>query len=166
MRRKRGGVTVEFTMVGIPLILALISTIEMSRGMWMYHTQTYAINQGARYVVVRGADCAATGSSCTATVGNIASVIANSGVGLLPSRWSVTLVSASGANNVTCSPLSSCLTNSTVWPPSPDNALGTNVAISASYPFSSAMLMFFPGSSPVHFGSYNLGAYSKQTIVF
>jgi Flp pilus assembly protein TadG len=166
MKRRRGSVTVEFTMVGIPLIFALISTVEMSRGMWMYHNQTFAIHQGVRYAIVHGADCAATGNSCTATVANIATVIANNGVGLVPSSWDVSLISASGNNNVTCNPLSSCLTNNAVWPPSPDNAVGTNVSISATYPFSSALMMFFPGTSPTQFATYNLPAYSKQTIQF
>lgn len=166
MKRQRGAVTVEFTLVGIPLIFTLISTIEMSRGMWMYQTQAYAINQGVRYLVVHGADCTASGNTCTTTVGSIATVIANDGVGLVPSLWNVKLVSASGSNNVTCNPLSTCLTNNTVWPPSPDNALGTTVAISGSYPFSSALFMFFPGTTPVHFGTYNLGASSKQAIMF
>jgi len=166
MKRNRGAATIEFTLVGIPLIFALVSTIEMSRGMWIYHAQTFAIDQGARYLVVHGADCTQNGNTCTTTVGSIATVIANSGVGLVPSNWNVTLISASGSNKVTCSPLSNCLTSTTVWPPSSDNALGSNVAISGSYPFSSAMLMFFPGSAAVHFGTYNLGAYSKQTIMF
>jgi Flp pilus assembly protein TadG len=166
MRRRRGSVTVEFAMVGIPLIFALISTVEMSRGMWMYHNQAFAVHQGVRYAVVHGASCAATGNSCTVTVGNITTVIANNGVGLAPSSWNVSLISASGNNNVTCNPLSSCLTNSTVWPPSPDNKVGTNVAISSTYPFASAIMMFFPGSKPTQFATYNLPAYARQTIQF
>jgi len=166
MKRKRGAVTVEFTLVGIPLIFILISNVEMSRGMWIYHTETYAINQGTRYLVVHGADCAQSGNTCTTTVGSVAHAIANNGVGLVPSLWNVKLVSASGSNNVTCNPLSTCLTNSTVWPPSPDNALGSTVAISSTYPFTSALCMFFPGSKPVNFGTFNLPAYSQQVITF
>ncbi|MGO4885584.1 MAG: TadE/TadG family type IV pilus assembly protein [Bryobacteraceae bacterium] len=166
MKGRRGAVTLEFTLVGIPLLFTLISTVEMSRGMWMYQTQAYAISQGVRYLVVHGADCSSSGNSCTTTIGSIAGVIANGGVGLAPAQWNVTLISASGENNISCNPLSTCLSNSTVWPPSPDNALGSNVAISATYPFSSAMFMFFPGTTPVSFGTYNLGAYSKQEIMF
>lgn len=166
MRRRRGSVTVEFTLVGIPLMFALISTVEMSRGMWIYHTETYAVSQAVRYVVVHGEECSQNGNTCTATVGDIASTIASSGVGLVPSLWNVTLVSASGNHNTICNPLNTCFGNSTVWPPSPDNALGANVAISATYPFTSALSMFFPGSEPVSFGTFNLPAYSKQTIQF
>ena len=57
MKGRRGAVTLEFTLVGIPLLFTLISTVEMSRGMWMYQTQAYAISQGVRYLVVHGADC-------------------------------------------------------------------------------------------------------------
>jgi hypothetical protein len=88
------------------------------------------------------------------------------GVGLNPASWNVTLISASGKNNVSCAPLSSCSTNTTVWPPSPDNAVGTAMAIKGSYPFQSAMGMYWPGSAPVTFGTYSLYAYSEQMIVF
>jgi len=166
MGRKRGAATIEFTLVGIPLIFALISTVEMSRGMWIYDSETYAVSQGARYAVVHGLDCTQNGNTCTTTVGSIANVLANGGVGLLTSKWNVTLVSASGTNNITCNPLSNCLSNNTVWPPSPDNKQGSIVAVSATYPFASALFMFFPGSKPVKFGTYNLPAYSQQIIQF
>jgi len=166
MRGRKGSVTLEFAMVGIPLIFALISIEEMSRGMWLYHTQEYAVNAGARYVVVHGAGCATSGNSCGVTVGNIATTIANGGVGLVPSEWNVTLLSASGTNNYTCNPLSNCLTDSTTWPPSPDNTEGVGVAVKGSYPFSSALAMFFPGTQTTFFGTYNLPAYAQHLIQF
>src|SRR5208282_6574762 len=98
MGRKRGSVTVEFTLVGIPIIFTLVSIVDMSLGMWIYHSQTYAVAQAARYTVVHGQDCTLNGNTCTVTVGNIASAIANTGVGLSTSQWDVTLVSASGSN--------------------------------------------------------------------
>jgi len=165
--KKKGSVTLEFTLVGIPLIFALISTVEMARGMWLFETQIYAINAGARYVAVHGQGCSSNGSSCSTTIGNIASAIANAGVGLAPADWNVTLYSASGSNNQTCYPLSSCLSSSTVWPPSPDNQEGLGVAIAGTYPFNSALSMFFPGSKPTLFaGTYKLPAYSQQRILF
>ena len=156
----------EFTLVGIPLICGLISTVEMARGMWIYHTQAFAINEGARYVVAHGTHCTSNGNSCTVTVGQIASRIAASGSGLIPALWNVTLLSGSGSNNVTCNPLSNCLTNSTVWPPSPDNTVGTGIAVMGSYPFASALVMFFPSTGTTSFGIYNLPAYSRQIILF
>ena len=50
----RGNATIEFTLVGIPLVFVLISTIEMARGMWIYHTLAYAVKEGTRYAVARG----------------------------------------------------------------------------------------------------------------
>jgi Flp pilus assembly protein TadG len=165
-RIERGAVSVEFALVGIPLIFALISTVEMSRGMYIYFSQAHAVREGARYVVVRGADCLVNGNTCGVQVKDIAGQLAHSGIGLLPDHWNVTLISSSGANNVACTPLSNCLTNATTWPSSPDNQVGSSVAISASYPFSSALAMFWPGVKPVTFGTYNLPAYSKQLIQY
>ncbi len=152
--------------MGIPLIFSLISIVEISRGMWIYMSQAYAVNVAVRYVIVRGFDCTSNGNSCAATVGQIANQLATAGTGLVPANWNVTLQSASGANNITCNPLSNCLTDDTTWPPVPDNSVGSTVAISATYPFTSALSMFFPGSKPVSFGTYNLPAYSKQLIEY
>jgi hypothetical protein len=44
--------------------------------------------------------------------------------------------------------------------------VGTNVTISATYPFTSALMMFFPGTKPTQFATYDLPAFSKQTIQF
>ena len=53
MRRAKGnrkGVAmIEFTFVGIPMIFVLVSSFEMARGMWIYHTMAYAVKEGARY---------------------------------------------------------------------------------------------------------------------
>ncbi len=166
MRKRKGAVTVEFTLVGIPLIFVLISTVEMSRGMWMYQTQAYAVNAAARYVAMHGVGCSSNGNSCTVTVGSIATVLANTGVGLSTSQWNVTLYSASGSHNQTCNPLSTCAANSTAWPPSPDNTEGYGIAIKGSYPFTSALAMFYPGTKAQQFGTFNLPAYSQHLIQF
>jgi len=165
MCKRKGSVVVEFTLVGIPLIFALISIVEMSRGMWIYHTQAYAVNEGVRYVVVHGADCTSGGNTCGVTVGQIASHIAAVGGGLNTSNWTVTLYSATSAS-VSCSPLSSCTTNTTVWPASPDNAVGASIAIAGSYTFNTSLAMFWPGTLPTKFGAFNLPAYAQQVIQF
>jgi hypothetical protein len=166
MRKQRGSIPLEFALVGIPLIFTMISIEEMSRGMWIYFSQAYAVNEGVRYVTVRGADCTSNGNSCGATVGQIATQISNFGIGLVPGFWNVTLQSASSSNIVNCNPLSSCFTNNTAWPPPPDNAVGSTISITGSYPFTSALSMFFPGGRAVSFGTYNLPAYSYQLIVY
>jgi len=166
MRRQKGSVTVEFTLVGIPLIFSLISIVEISRGMWIYHTEAYAVHRATRYIASHGAGCSQSGNSCTVTVGSIANTLAGAGVGLAPSEWNVTFYSASGTNNQTCNPLSSCQSNSAAWPPSPDNTEGVGIAISGSYPFKSALAMLFPGARPTAFGTFNLPAYSQDLIQF
>ena len=55
--KRRGQALVEFTFVGIPMIFILISVFEMSRGMWIYHTLTYAVKEGTRVAMVHGQDC-------------------------------------------------------------------------------------------------------------
>jgi Flp pilus assembly protein TadG len=167
MRSKRSGsAAIEFTLVGIPLVFALISIVEMSRGMWLYFSQTNAVREAVRYVVVRGSDCLVNSNTCSVTVEDVANTLLTAGIGLVSSDWNVTLISSSGLNNVSCRPLSSCLSNTTTWPPAADASVGSNVAISASYPFTSALAMFWPGAKAVTFGSYNLPAYSRQGIQF
>ena len=166
MRNRKGAVTIEFALVGVPLIFAIVSIVQMSQAMWTYFTQAYAINGALRYVVVHGEHCAESGNTCTVTVGNIASQIAALGSGLAPGSWNVKLISATPANSVTCNPLSSCSGKLTVWPPSPDNKVGTAVAISGSYPFQSALMMFWPGAKPTTFGTYNMTAYGQHVMEF
>lgn len=56
--RQRGEALIEFTMVGIPLLFVWISTAEMARGMWQYHTLQYATKMANAYASTHGATCA------------------------------------------------------------------------------------------------------------
>ena len=56
--KRRGNAAVEFALVGIPVIFTLISVEEISRGMWMYDTLASTVARTARYISVRGQDCA------------------------------------------------------------------------------------------------------------
>jgi Flp pilus assembly protein TadG len=169
LRGRRGAVTVEMTLVGIPLIFILISIFEISRGMWMYHTAAHAANEGARFAIVHGVNCVtATGitNACTKTVADIALVVQNAGVGLDPATTNLTLTSpAPGGTAVTCT-LTACASNATVWPPSGTNAVGTVIEVSITTPFRSALAMFWPGAANVRFGLVNLGAKSRDAIQF
>ena len=40
------------TLVGIPIIFTLICVFEISRGMWIYHTLAYAVNDAAARRIV------------------------------------------------------------------------------------------------------------------
>jgi hypothetical protein len=79
----------------------------------------------------------------------------------------VTFTTQSGAAT-NCNPLNTCLTNSTVWPPSSnsDNRVGQKITISANYQFASALIFFWPGVGSQSFSRIALPASSTQTIVF
>jgi Flp pilus assembly protein TadG len=146
--RERGGSTlVEFTLVGIPIIFVLISTFEMARGMWIYHSLAYSVKEATRYASVHGATCTTSPNTCGVTLGNIATVLKNSGPALIPSQTTVTFTDSSGA--ATTGSLADLMTSATAWPPSSPagtNAIGRTVTITAKYPFRSVISMFWPGT--------------------
>ncbi len=166
--RRRGSTTIEFTLVGIPLMFALISIFEMARGMWMYHTMAYALKEGTRYVIVHGQNCDPSGgySNCQINVGQIAQRIQDAGVGLDPNELTVTLTSASNGA-VTCAPLATCLPRTDTWPQYPDNQTGLPVSISGRIPFRSAIAMFWPGTGKgMNFAVTEFPAASQESIQF
>ena len=170
MRRKkqqRGSAMVEFATAGIASTFILISTFQLAMIMWNYHTMAYAIHEATRYTAVRGVNCTKPGNTCSTTVGGIATKIKTLGIGIPVGTVNVSLTTDSGAVT-TCNPLSSCLSNTTVWPPSSsgDNRLDKYITISGSYQFQSALIFFWPGVGTQNFGRIGLPASSKQTIVF
>ncbi len=144
--RSRGNSVLEFTLVGIPLVCVLISTFEMCRGMWYYHTLAYAVKEGVRYAVVHGQNCSQPPNSCAATISTIARVIRGSEVGLAADSLTLTFTDATGS--VTTCSMSDCIANYdvSIWPPATANAPGQKVTISGTYPFRPAILMFWPGA--------------------
>jgi TadE-like protein len=163
---QRGSALVEFTLVGIPMIFVLISTFEVSRAMWNYHTLAHAIREGTRYAVVHGSGCTSDPlNSCEATIGQVAQRIQDAGIGLDPSQLRLTFTSSGHA--IPCN-LSNCLGNSTLWPESPQNAPGSVITIRGSLPFQSALAMFWPGASGggTNFPTFNLTAGSSDIIQF
>ncbi len=169
MRRgsERGGSSLlEFVLVGIPLVFILISTIEIARAMWTYHTLAFSVKSATRYTIVHGSNCAQSPNSCTVTIGQIASVMQSAGLGLDTSRMSVTFTPAAGS--ATSCTLSDCLTNSTQWPPSTVNSPGNNVTITATYPFNSIIALLWPGTTGgvTSIGSVNFPASSRDIMQF
>jgi Flp pilus assembly protein TadG len=156
----------EFTLVGIPLIFVLISTFEIARGMWIYHTLAYCVKQGTRYTIVHGSNCAQAPNTCTVSIGQIAGVIKSASLGLDRDQLNLTFTPASGSAT-TCQ-LTNCLTSGTVWPPSSANTPGLSVTISATYPFRSMIAMFWPGArgGPTVFSAVTLPASSKDLMQF
>lgn len=148
-RKERGGSTlIEFTLVGIPMIFVLISTFEIARGMWTYHTMAYTVKEGTRYASVHGVNCNIAPNNCTVTVTNVANVMKAAGIGLLPDQLLVTFTTSAGTSAEQT--LSYWIANgSSTWPPtSPSgiNSIGQPVTIRAKYPFRSALAMFWPGA--------------------
>lgn len=160
-RGEAGNTIVEFTLIGIPLIFVLISTFEMARGMWIYHTMAYAMKEATRFAAVKGQNCSVPPNACSTTVDRIAQEISASALGLIPGELNVTLSSPNAT--ITCNPLSSCAGNATVWP---TDAPGADVQVTGIYPFRSALSMLWPGSPGVVFGTVQFSAYSKEKIHF
>ena len=162
MHRRKGNALIEFTLVAIPLIFIQISIVEICRAMWDYHSLAQAVKAASRSVATRGAGCA--GNGCAITVGQIATTISAYAVGMPSSSLNVTLTSNAG--NVTCNPLSSCSSSSTVWPPAGGNSVGSDIIISGSYNFTSMLMMFVPGTNGMQFSGVTLTAESRQVLLF
>lgn len=164
-RKCAGNAMLEFTLAGIPLIFVLISTVEMSRGMWIYHTLAHAVKEGTRYAIVHGATCSVQPNACAVPLSNVAARVRNAAPGLEPARMSVRFIDGAGTP-VACR-LDQCLGNAAVWPPAGANAPGMDVEIEASYPFSSAIMLLWPGAGSVSlYPTYNLPARSRERIQF
>jgi len=168
---------IEFTFVGIPMIFVLISIFEISRGMWMYHTVSYAVKAGVRYASVHGRNCEQNGNTCTVTVASIAQVIQNAAVGLDPYQTQLRFYTgpqdagSTGKNLTTTCNLagaSPCSAVGTVFPPSggATNLVGQWITIDLQVPFKSAIAMFWPGSKAQTFGTTIFPGSSTDTIKF
>jgi Flp pilus assembly protein TadG len=142
---------IEMTLVGIPVIFILITTFEVARAMWIYHTLAHAVKEGSRYASVHGSNCAAPPNACTVDIAQIAARIRSAGVGLIPEELQLSFTAANGVE--TRCLLRSCLTNTTTWPPSPANGVGSHIIISGSYPFRSpvALLWQRDAAAVIHF---------------
>ena len=167
-RRRLGNATLEFTLVGIPLIFTLISIVEMARGMWIYHTLAYAIKEGTRFTIVHGANCDKKinlSNNCQVTVGQIAQVIQYAGVGLDPGALQVEM--KSNSDDTGLATLSSLLTSTAIFPSSPGNLQTEPITFNARYPFQSAIAMFWPGvGKGMTFPTFTLPASSQEQIQF
>jgi Flp pilus assembly protein TadG len=171
-RVSRGNALVEFTLVGIPLVFALFSIFEMARGMWIYDTVANSIREGSRFAMVKGQNCAEPPNSCAATVSQVAQRIQRLGVGLNPNEFRVTLTSLT--RTVGPAILTQLLANNSYWPsagPSaqsdPGGAPDQPISISGTYPFQSAIAMFWPGAGGTGpFRTLTLGANSSVRIQF
>lgn len=161
--RERGDALIEFTLAGIPLIFLLLSTFEMARGMWIYHTLTFAVKEGTRFAIVHGKNCTTAPNSCGVTIGQVAQRVRSAGPGLISSEWNMTF-SCLGST-VNCR-MDQCVSDATAWPSAPGNTPGMDVTISSTYPYRSLITMFWGGHKVNTFGTFNLPASSKEKIQF
>jgi hypothetical protein len=171
--KRSGASLLEFVFVGIPLMFVLISIFEVSRGMWVYVTLAHGVREAVRYSIVHGNNCTLSPNSCSVTVGQIAQVFANQSPGLIPTDvQNITIASYFGGSStpiraVSCGNLSSCLSNTTVFPAGDTGGdrAGGEVGIRAWYRFPSAISLFWPGSGPGQvWGVLMLPASSREAV--
>ncbi len=169
MRRRGAGQSgnsvIEFTLVGIPIIFVLISTFEMARGMWLYHTLAYSVKEGCRYASVHGQNCSTLPNHCSVNIGQIAQIVQSAGLGLDAPSLNLTFTDNNGTA-LSCA-MNNCLSSTIVWPPSYANTPGLMITVSGTYSFRSAIAMFWPGASrqgPI--AALNLPAASSERIKF
>jgi Flp pilus assembly protein TadG len=164
LNNQQGSTLLEMTLVGIPLIFILISTFDVALGMWGYDTLAYSVRETTRYATVHGQDCTTSPNSCGVTVGTLAHYLSNAAIGVPSGTVNVSFVSLK--DSITCSPLSSCFSNNNTFPSSNANGTGDPITVTATYPFKSAIAMFWPGSAPVQFGTVTFYATSTDNIQF
>ena len=158
-KRERGGAMVEFTLTGIPLLFMIISIIQMSIGMWHYHTLQYAVKEAGAYLAIHGSSTGyCKSNSCQ--IQNVASVLQQDAIGIPSSAVTVTFTPISSADHATAGTaytctLSNCVSDATVWPVSGYNSVGSEFEIKALYQWSNAlgMVTFGNGTDPVKFGN-------------
>jgi Flp pilus assembly protein TadG len=166
---RKGNATLEFTLVGLPLIFVLLSVASMCFGMFTLHTMQEAVEQGARYTITHGSTCSLGANSCSTTVGTIADAIASAAPGVINNSLNVTLIPNSGTGHQTsCNPVSICHGNSTTWPPATnsDNNVGNDIVITADFTYTSPIAMFWPGTGATRFGTVAFHAISRQRLMF
>jgi hypothetical protein len=155
----------EFVLIGIAMIFMLICLFEISRGLWAYHTISYAVREGTRYAAMHGKDCTSSGNTCTITIGNIISYMKSAGGGIDPDNTTLTFTPQSGT--ATSDTMTNLASSTTSFPPSGSSAQGNTVQISSKYKFKSVLAMLWFGSSAINdYGTFYLPASSTELIQF
>jgi Flp pilus assembly protein TadG len=163
-RRQNGSTVMEFALAGIPMMLTFVSIVEMGLAMWTYQTLAYGAKEVNRYIAVHGTHCGSGTNNCKLTVGEVAAAAENFAIGLSPSTLNLTLTSPS--TSYSCNPVSSCTSNTNPWPPTADSTVGTAIQVKLQYQINPAFTMVWGGAKAASYGSYNIGAYSKQRVLF
>jgi Flp pilus assembly protein TadG len=169
IRSRRGSTMVEFTLLGIPGLFVCMSVLMTGIDMWQFFTLSYAVTQTARFASVHGATCGQTtpiANTCLVTRAQVAAYFESQALALSPS--STVLKMTDGSGTITCNPVTSCPSGSSDFPATTNNAVGTNIAVTASYPISNPLFMFWPtgAGTGVHAATYTLSAGSTQEILY
>jgi len=165
-RLRRGSGALEFIMVVIPSLFLTTSVFEMSLASWQFHSMAYAIEVADRYACSHGRTCTKGGNACTIRVQDVANMIAAQAPALNSAKLNVTLATHNAGANVTCNPLSTCFSNAAQFPSTTDNGVGLDITITATYPVSNPIPMFWFGSATSSNSTWNLGATTKGNIVY
>jgi Flp pilus assembly protein TadG len=160
---RRGSAMIEFTLLGIPGLFLCMSVIMSGIDMWQFFTLSYAVAQTTRYASVHGATCAGT-NTCTITRAQVAAYFESQALSLVTA--STVLIITDGSGTITCNPVTSCPSGSTTFPATTNNAVGSNITLTATYPISNPLFMFWPGAGRVNPTTYTVGASSTQEILY
>jgi Flp pilus assembly protein TadG len=151
---------IEFLLVGIPVLFAILAIVQVSLGMFTYNTLASAVDVGTRYASIH-----------TGTVGTVAQQIVNNSPGLVPTKLTLTFSGTTGGTSTTAGTLttvatctaSACLANAAAFPPG--SAFYDTLTVSGTYPFATPFAMFWPTVGPMKLaGTVNLGAATTQLV--
>ena len=131
---RAGSSMIEFALVFMILLTLLLGIFELGRTIWSYNTIAYAARQATRYASVRSS---LGDSSSTVTPNPIDTVVYANAPGLDPSLLTITKT----------------------W--SPDNARGSQVEITISYPLDLIAARIFASGRD----SFSVSATSALTIL-
>jgi Flp pilus assembly protein TadG len=161
LKSDRGSSVIEMALVLVPLLFMLLSTLEMARCLWTYHTLAMAIKRGARFSAVHGARAVEAAAVNQKTIADVIQVIRYSGVGLEPGRMRLTFTA--GDVSSVCETAVACASNSASWPAAPGNVPGLAITIECRYAFQSVLSFLWPGQTA---NSFTLLARSREIIQF
>jgi len=161
--RRRGSSLLEFALVGIPIMLLPTAILFVALDMWQYHTLAYSTQSTARYVSLHGRDCTENGSSCTVSIGDVATYFAAHAVALDPSNTKVILTSAT--QTITCNPVNTCVGNAAQFPNANDNGVNFDVTVTAYYTVMNPARLI-PGVSSAGPSAFTLFATTRQRITY
>jgi len=159
---ERGNAHVEFALVGIFILFAMISIFDIARGLWIYHTLAQAVRDGTRYAIVHGPRNVNPSTNVRlpgSTLADVLAVVRRSAIGIVPEELTLRFESA---GVITCDPNCPGAALGQSWPP--DGAL--DVSIQAIYPYRSLVVVYFPGMKGMNFGRFDLGSIARERIVF